>query len=71
MLKKMKELLVKGHNQYEISEILQISEPTISRDAAYFRSQSSKDNIKKYIGKRLPEEYEKCLVGLTEVLKEA
>src|ERR687892_2734513 len=39
-------------------------------DITYLRQQA-KDNIKKYIDERLPEEYEKCLVGLTAVLKEA
>ncbi|HZI72147.1 MAG TPA: hypothetical protein VFD60_13405 [Nitrososphaeraceae archaeon] len=28
-------------------------------------------NIKRYIDERLPEEYEKCLVGLTAITKEA
>ena len=28
-------------------------------------------NIKRYIDERLPEEYEKCLVGLTAILREA
>ena len=28
-------------------------------------------NIKKYIDERLPEEYEKCMVGLTAILREA
>ena len=36
----------------------------------YIRAQS-KDNIKRYIDERLPEEYEKCLVGLTAITKEA
>jgi hypothetical protein len=31
----------------------------------------AKANIKKYIDERLPEEYEKCLVGLTAITKEA
>jgi hypothetical protein len=31
----------------------------------------SKENIKKYIDERLPEEYEKRLVGLTAITKEA
>jgi hypothetical protein len=30
-----------------------------------------KQNIKKHIDERLPEEYEKCLVGLTQILREA
>jgi hypothetical protein len=33
--------------------------------------QQAKTNIKKYIDERLPEEYEKCLVGLTAITKEA
>ncbi|MFL6345281.1 MAG: hypothetical protein ACJ71A_07535, partial [Nitrososphaeraceae archaeon] len=31
----------------------------------------AKSNIKKYIDERLPEEYEKCLVGLNAITKEA
>ena len=37
---------------------------------SYLRQQA-KDNIRKYIDERLPEEYEKCLVGLTAILREA
>ena len=37
----------------------------------YFLRQQAKDNIKKYIDERLPEEYEKCLVGLNAITKEA
>lgn len=59
---KVLELASKGHNQSEISRILQISQPTINRDLSYLRKQA-KNNIKKYIDERLPEEYEKCLVG--------
>ena len=33
--------------------------------------EQAKTNIKKYIDERLPEEYEKCLVGLTAITKEA
>jgi DeoR/GlpR family transcriptional regulator of sugar metabolism len=67
---KVSELSSKGQSQVEISGILQISESTISRDLAYLRQQA-KSNIKKYIDERLPEEYEKCLVGLTAILREA
>jgi hypothetical protein len=31
----------------------------------------AKSNIRRYIDERLPEEYEKCLVGLTAILREA
>src|SRR5918912_978039 len=33
--------------------------------------QQAKHNIKRYIDERLPEEYEKCLVGLNMIKKEA
>jgi hypothetical protein len=67
---KVQELLVKGYNHYEIASTLQISRPTITRDIQYLNL-CAKQNIKKYIDERLPEEYEKCLVGLTSILKEA
>src|SRR5437773_10388005 len=37
----------------------------------YLLRQQAKDNIKRYIDERLPEEYEKCLVGLNAITKEA
>src|ERR671930_695211 len=67
---KVLELASQGYNQSEISRILQISQPTINRDITYLRQQA-KANIQKYIDERLPEEYEKCLVGLTAITKEA
>src|SRR5919202_425006 len=66
---KVLELASQAYNQSEISQILQISQPTINRDISYLRQQA-KDNIKRYIDERLPEEYEKCLVGLTVITKE-
>ena len=67
---KVQELSSQGYNQSEISRILQISQPTINRDITYLRQQA-KHNIKRYIDERLPEEYEKCLVGLNAITKEA
>jgi predicted transcriptional regulator len=64
------ELSSKGQSQTEIVRTLQISEATISRDLDYLRAQSN-HNIKKYIDERLLEEYEKCLVGLNAITKEA
>jgi hypothetical protein len=42
----------------------------ISRGVYYLRQQA-KHNIKRYIDERLLEEYEKCLVGLNAITKEA
>src|SRR5919205_322238 len=67
---KVQELASQGYNQSEICRILQISQPTINRDITYLRQQA-KTNIKRYIDERLPEEYEKCLVGLNAITKEA
>ena len=64
------ELSSKGLSQVEIARKLQIHEYTISRDIDYLREQS-KENIRKYLEERLPEEYEKCLVGLTAIQREA
>jgi transcriptional regulator len=61
---KVLELLSKGDSQSDIAKTLQVDLSIISRDA-YFLRQQSKENIKRYIDERLPEEYEKCLVGLT------
>jgi DNA-binding transcriptional regulator LsrR (DeoR family) len=67
---KVQELASQGYSQTEISKTLQISQPTINRDISYLRQQA-RANIKRYIDERLPEEYEKCLVGLTANLREA
>ena len=67
---KVQELSSQGHSQREIAQILQVSSGTINRDLSHLRQQA-KDNIRRYIDERLPEEYEKCLVGLTAILREA
>jgi predicted subunit of tRNA(5-methylaminomethyl-2-thiouridylate) methyltransferase len=57
-------------NQSEIARILHVDRSIICRDVAYLRQQV-KENIARYVDERLPEEYEKCLVGLNNILKEA
>jgi hypothetical protein len=65
------ELMSKGEtNQSEIARILQVDRSTICRDVDYLRQQA-KENIARYVNERLPEEYEKCLVGLNSILREA
>jgi DNA-binding transcriptional regulator LsrR (DeoR family) len=68
---KVMELMSKGEtNQSEIARILQVDRSIVCRDVAYLRQQA-KGNIAKYVDERLPEEYEKCIVGLNSILKEA
>src|SRR6188472_3230858 len=67
---KIQELCSKGYSQREISQTLQVGLATVNRDISYLRNQA-KTNIRRYIDERLPEEYEKCLIGLTAITKEA
>jgi hypothetical protein len=67
---KVLELSSQGSSQPEIARILQVGLATVNRDISYLRQQA-KTNIKRYIDERLPEEYEKCLVGVTSILREA
>ena len=68
---KVLELMSKGEtSQSEIARILQVDRSIVCRDVSYLR-QRAKENITRYVDERLPEEYEKCLVGLNSILKEA
>jgi len=67
---KVQELCSQGNNQRDIAKILQVGVGTVNRDIQYLRQQA-KYNIRRYIDERLSEEYEKCLVGLTAILREA
>jgi transposase len=67
---KVQELCSKGYSQREISQVLQVGLAIVNRDISYLRNQA-KANIKRYIDERLPEEYEKSLVGLNAITKEA
>jgi len=67
---KVQELCSKGYSQREISQVLQVGLATVNRDMSCLRNQA-KNNIKRYIDEKLPEEYEVCLVGLTAILREA
>jgi hypothetical protein len=68
---KILELMSKGEtNQSEIAGILQVDRSIVCRDVAYLRQQA-KENVVRYVDERLPEEYEKCPVGLNSILKEA
>ena len=67
---KVQELSVKGFSQLDIADMLKISEPTISRDISFLKEQA-RETIKNHIQDRLPYEYNKCLQGLEEIIKES
>jgi NADH/NAD ratio-sensing transcriptional regulator Rex len=52
----------------EIARALLISQSTLNRDITYLRRQA-RQNLKKHIQDKLPEEYQNCMVGINQVLK--
>ena len=65
---KVRELIVKGYNHYEIANTLQIPRPTITKDIQYLRNQD-KENLQNHVQEQLPQEYENCMTGINRVLQ--
>lgn len=60
---KVSDLLVKGRNQYEIADILKVSQSTVNNDVQFLRGQA-RQNMQTHIQDTLPEEYENCMAGI-------
>jgi predicted transcriptional regulator len=65
---KVQQLLVRGYSQWDVAEELQIDQSTVSRDVHYLRHRAQQ-NLQKHIQQKLPEEYQRCLTGMNQVLK--
>jgi IS30 family transposase len=65
---KVQQLLVRGYSQWDIADELQIDQSTVSRDIQCIRREAQ-ENLKSHIQQRPPEEYERCLTGLNQVLR--
>ena len=65
---KVLELASNGYGVVEISGILKVSHPTVSRDVSFLRRQA-KDEIHRYITDQVPFEYKKTLAGLEAIIK--
>jgi hypothetical protein len=65
---KVLELSSQGHSEREIASTLQMHPTTVHRDLAFLRRQAQV-NLKTHIQERLPEQYQKCINGLNQVLK--
>ena len=62
------ELLAQGYtNQREIAQLLNVSEPTVSRDIAHI-TKESKENLDHFVAKRIPLEIERCHMTLNLIL---
>ena len=64
----MRELFSRGYSQFEISNMLHISQSTISRDINYMQSKINKRDIDP--DDQLLDEYEKMMLILDETVKE-
>jgi DeoR/GlpR family transcriptional regulator of sugar metabolism len=64
------ELTSQGRTERELAQILSIGNGTVHRDLAYLNKQA-RENLQVHIQERLPEQYQKCMNGLTQVLKMA
>jgi hypothetical protein len=62
------ELSSQGRTEREIAQILKVGTGTIHRDIVYLNKQAQ-ENLKSHIQERLPEQYQKCMNGLNQVLK--
>ena len=62
------ELSSQGKNRTRLAAILQIGKTTVDRDLVLHRKQAQ-ENLKTHIQEILPEQYQKCMIGLNQVLK--
>jgi predicted transcriptional regulator len=65
---KVRELLIRGYSQYEISNTLHISQPTISRDIDFIRNQTSSASNQN-LAHRMCYEQQNGLDGVGELMK--
>jgi predicted transcriptional regulator len=66
---KVRELLIRGYSQYEISNNLHLSQPTISRNIDFIRNHNSSKANKKNLAYRYYCEQQNCLDGVQELMK--
>jgi hypothetical protein len=65
---KVLEMSSQGYSQIEIATHLQVDETIISKDVAHLRQQAQ-ENLQHHIHEVVPEEYQKCMVGMKQNLK--
>jgi IS30 family transposase len=63
------DLASQGYNQREISAKLQLDPAAVNRDMMFLRRQAQ-ENLQKHIHEVVPEEYQKCMVGMKRNLKQ-
>jgi predicted transcriptional regulator len=66
---KVRELLIRGYCQYEMSNTLHLSQPTISRDIDFIRKQNTSAEKRKNLAYRYYFERQNALDGVAELMK--
>src|SRR5919106_5680063 len=62
------ELASEGYSQREIAHKLQVDLAAVNRDIQFLRQQAQ-ENLQKHIHEVVPEEYQKCMIGMNRNLK--
>jgi predicted transcriptional regulator len=62
------ELSSEGYSQREIAQKLQVDLAAVNRDIQFLRQQAQQ-NLQHHIHEVVPEEYQKCMVGMKQNLK--
>jgi len=63
------ELSSEGYTQREIASKLQVDLAAVNRDIQFLRQQAQ-ENLQKHIHETVPEEYQRCMVGMKRNLKQ-
>ena len=63
------ELASEGYSQREIASKLQVDVAAINRDIQFLKQQA-KESLQKHIHETVPEEYQKCMIGMKRNLKQ-
>jgi DNA-binding transcriptional regulator LsrR (DeoR family) len=63
------ELASEGYTQREIASKLQVDLTAVNRDIQFLR-QRAQENLQRHIHETVPEEYQKCMVGMKRNLKQ-
>jgi hypothetical protein len=66
---KVLELSSEGYTRTEICQKLRLDRVTVHRDIQFLRQQAQ-ENLQKHIHEVVPEEYQKCMVGMKRNLKQ-
>jgi hypothetical protein len=66
---KVLELSSQGYSEREISEVLKLNDTAVHRDLVYLRKEAQ-ENLRHHIHEVVPEEYQKCMVGMKRNLKQ-